>query len=62
MREGRGEGDGLLWPNLEASLEAPTTAKEGREKKARAAVSPAILYRRLEKGMRLFGDLGGWVR
>jgi hypothetical protein len=47
---------------LEASLEAPTTAKEGREKKARAAVSPAILYRRLEKGMCLFGDLGGWVR
>jgi len=39
---GEGRGHALLWPNFEGSLEAPTTAKEGVEKKARAAASPAI--------------------
>jgi hypothetical protein len=34
--------DSLLFPYLDGSLEAPTTAKVGVEKNARAAASPVL--------------------
>ena len=36
-------GELLLWPNLVGSLDAPTTANCGAEKKAFAAASVAIV-------------------
>lgn len=35
-------GDALLFPNLDGSLDAPTTAKVGVAKNARAAASPVL--------------------
>lgn len=52
-RECEGE-DVLLCPNLFGSLEAPTTANWGEEKKARAAASVAIL-REAVIGLRRYG-------
>lgn len=34
--------DALLFPNLDGSLDAPTTAKLGVAKNARAAASPVL--------------------
>ena len=42
-----------MWPNFVGSEEAPTTAKYGAVKKARAAASVAILFRLIERFIRM---------
>jgi len=59
MREIAEKEDVLLCPNLFGSLEAPTTANCGEEKKARAAASVAILREAVIEGMEYNGI--NWV-
>lgn len=50
----------LLWPNLVGSDEAPTTAKYGCVKNARAAASVAIFIGRYlrSNGFEIVSDVG----